>query len=113
MKKLIGMEKILSNLSHNIDTYLVVLFASTVRLLMDYINRKRVDIAVVALQYLSWVLVGLTVARFFPDNFVYVAVATLLSRDVMSFIVSDQVVNVIKTTILELIQSIANEKKSK
>ena len=76
-----------------IEQWVVVLMASTVRLLLDKVQKKHIDIFSVCLQYICWTLCWYIAYRMIQDwdmKILYISIIVLLSRDLAIFFVSKE-----------------------
>ena len=95
---------------HNIsiETLYIVFWASTVRILLDYVTHRAVTIATVVLQYFSaslvWYLAYISIDVDNALKSIYISCAVLLSRDIISFIVSKEWLQFAKDFILTLLK---------
>lgn len=89
-----------------VEQWSIVLWASTARLLLDYISNRKITIANVLMQYISATLCAYIVYETLPSSILkiaYIAVTALLSKDIVSFVASKEWREMVKDAVLRFL----------
>lgn len=90
-----------------IEQWSLVIAASTIRLIFDYIARKKITFIWVILQYIvgsfCWYL-AYKVLPYSDMRILYIVIAAMLSKDIMTIILSKEVLDSVKNIILKQIK---------
>lgn len=109
------MNEKLQAFSHIVEPAVTILSASTVRILLDRIQKKTMSLITVLFQYVSWTLVWCLVYTnmnaWNDQRLIYVSIATLLAWDIVRFVVSklvaffesDEFADILKQIVMMLI----------
>lgn len=76
-----------------VEQWGIVLWASTARVLIDFVSNRKVTITTVLLQYICGTLCGYIAYKTLPTSeikILYITAVTLLARDIVSFVISKE-----------------------